>query len=127
MSKSVERATTERVVDLLRAEAVQDPLGSVTATFVSRALGISGDAAIDALKKIVRRNLVRVNYQDVCELGHVNNEVIEDTATGIGFCPQCNADCPHDRYVVYRFGPRLREISDPKAERRRAPQFFLPA
>jgi|GEM_PF-6939434 hypothetical protein len=127
MRTGADKATTERVVSLLHDEAVQDPGGSVTATFVSRALGITGDVAIDALKKVVRRNLVRVVYHDVCERGHVNNNVIEDKKTGVGFCPECNSDRPHDRYVVYRFEPRLREITDPKAARRRAPQLSLQA
>lgn len=115
-----------RVTDLLRREAARDERGSVTASFVRDSLGVTADAAITALNALERSGFVNSVVHDVCDIGHVNHDVIDELrgGRGVGFCGACGRDVEHSRYVLYRFTTALRRRDgDPKASRRRAPQY----
>jgi hypothetical protein len=119
-------ALIRKVTDLLRHEAARDPRGSVTASYVKDSLDVSATDAILALDALERSGFLTLVYHDICERGHVNHDVIDEPARdrGTGFCAPCARDMEHVRYVLYRFTEALRgRDGDPKAPRRRAPQY----
>lgn len=126
MASSADKEEDARVLTLLREEARRDPTGAITATFVRDSLHLSDSVTLRALNRMVTRGFLNRVYFDVCESGHVNIDALEEGEdSGIAYCPDCDRDVPHERYVHYRLTRKLSRgnPTSPKAERRKAPRF----
>jgi hypothetical protein len=110
------------LIDFAREMVAEDPLARLSATSVSKALGLNPREARKLCGQLVESGLARVVLQDVCQTCFRSNYAALDSDTAVSegdaYCPRCGVKREHIRYVLFAPTDELKARARPKVRRR---------
>ncbi len=99
-----------RIHDALRAIARHARDGTVSATGLAQQLDTDGERVATLLVDFVKDGLLRPEYIERCEVGHVSSHIIGPNGDPEeANCAYCGRSVQHVQYTVYRFTEKLLE------------------